>query len=51
MSVIRFRTTVNGDLSTLSYIFRKAQPMGEEFKTMAYYVTVYLIFVYIKIDE
>ena len=39
MSAIRFRTTAKGNLPHLSYIFRKAEPLGTEFKTVACSVT------------
>ena len=39
MSVIRFRTTAKGNLTHLSYIFRKPEPLCTEFKTVACYVT------------
>ena len=35
MSAIRFRTTTKGNLPHLSYIFRKPEPLGTEFKTVA----------------
>ena len=35
MSAIRFRTTAKGNLPHLSYIFRKPEPLGTEFKTIA----------------
>ena len=35
MSEIRFRTTEKGNLPHLSYIFRKPEPLGTEFKTAA----------------
>ena len=44
MSAIRFRTTAKGNLLHLSYIFRKPEPLGTEFKTVACYVTRDLLF-------
>ena len=35
MSAIRFRTTAKGNLTHLSYIFRKPETLGTEFKTVA----------------
>ena len=45
MSVMRFQTTEKGNLSHLSYIFRKTEPLGEEFKTVACSITGVVIFV------
>ena len=39
MSAIRFWTTAKGNLPHLSYIFRKPEPLGTEFKTVSCYVT------------
>ena len=39
MSAIRFRTTAKGNLPHLSYTFRKPEPLGTEFKTVACSVT------------
>ena len=39
MSAIRFRTKAKGNLPHLSYIFRKPEPLGTEFKKVAFYVT------------
>ena len=39
MSAIRFRTTAKGNLPHLSYIFRKTEPLGTEFNTVACSVT------------
>ena len=38
MSTIIFWTTVKGNLPHLSYIFRKRESLGKEFKTVACYV-------------
>ena len=35
MSVTRFRTTAKGNLPHLSYIFRKPEPLGTKFNTVA----------------
>ena len=48
MSVIRFRTTLKGDLPHLSYIFRKLEPLGTEFNTFAWSITGALIFLGIQ---
>ena len=45
MSAIRFWKTEKGNLSHLSYIFRKTEPLGEEFKTVACSITGVVIFV------
>ena len=45
MSAIRFHTTAKGNLPHLSYIFRKPEPLGTEFKTVAYSVTGTLLFI------
>ena len=45
MSAIRFRTTVKVNLSHLSYIFRKPDPLGNKFKTVACSVTGALLFI------
>ena len=45
MSEIRFQTTAKGNLPHLSYIFRKAEPLGTEFKTVACSITRYLLFI------
>ena len=39
MSEIRFRKTAKGNLPHLSYIFRKTEPLGTEFNTVACSVT------------
>ena len=39
MSKIQFCTTLKGDLPNLSYIFRKPEPLGTEFKTVTCSVT------------
>ena len=48
MSAIRFRTTAKGNLSHLSYIFRKPEPLGTEFKTVACSVTGALLLVEVQ---
>ena len=48
MSAIRFRTTVKGNLPHLSYIFRKSEPLGTEFKTIACSVTGALLFIEVQ---
>ena len=45
MSAIRFRTTAKGNLPHLSYIFRKPEPLGTEFKTFACSVTGDVLFI------
>ena len=45
---IRFRTTAKGNLPHLSYIFRKPEPLGTEFKNVACYVTGALLFIEVK---
>ena len=45
MSEIRFRTTAKGNLPHLSYISRKTEPLGTEFKIVACSVTGELLFV------
>ena len=44
MSAMRFCTTSKGDLPHLSYIFRKTEPLGTEFKTVDCSVKGSLIF-------
>ena len=48
MSAIRFRTTAKGNLPHLSYIFRKPEPLGNEFKTVACSVTEALLFIEVQ---
>ena len=48
MSAIRFRTTEKGNLPHLSYIFRKPEPLGTEFKTVAWSVTGALLFIEVQ---
>ena len=48
MSAIRFRTTAKGNLSHLSYIFRKPEPLGADFKTVACSVTGALLFIKVQ---
>ena len=45
MSEIRFRTTAKGSLLHLSYIFRKIEPLGTEFNTVACYVIGSFLFI------
>ena len=51
ISAIRFRTTAKGNLPHLSYIFRKPEPLGTNFKTFACYVTGALLFIEVKIRK
>ena len=48
MSAIRFRTMEKGNLPHLSYIFRKTESLGTEFKTVACSVTEVLIFIEVQ---
>ena len=48
MSAIRFWTTAKFKLPHLSYIFRKPEPLGTEFKTVACSVTGALIFIKVQ---
>ena len=48
MSKIRFRTTEKGNLPHLSYIFRKPEPLSNEFKTVACSVTGALLFIEVQ---
>ena len=45
MIAIRFWKTARGNLLHLSYIFRKPEPLGTKFKTVAYYVTGAFLFI------
>ena len=45
MNAIRFWTTEKGNLPHLSYIFRKPEPLGTKFKTVACSVTGVLLFI------
>ena len=45
MSAIRFWTTEKGNLPHLSYIFRKTDPLGTNFKTVACSLTGALLFI------
>ena len=45
IGVINFRTTKNGNLPPLSYIFRKLDPLGGKFKTVACSVTGSFLFI------
>ena len=51
MSVIRFSTTAKGNLPHFSYIFRKMEPLGTEFKNIACYFTGDLIFIEIQREK
>ena len=48
MSGIRFRTMAKGNLPHLSYIFRKPEPLGTEFKTVACYAIGALLFIEVQ---
>ena len=48
MSAIRFQTTSKGKLPHLSYMFRKPEPLGTEFKAVACSVTGYLLFIEVQ---
>ena len=48
MSAIRFWTMAKGNLPHLSYIFRKPEPLGIEFKTVACSVTWALLFIEVQ---
>ena len=48
MSAIRFQTTAKGNLPHLSYIFRKREPVGTDFKTVACSVTGALLFIKVQ---
>ena len=48
MSAILFWTTEKGNLPHLSYIFRKPEPLGTEFNTVACSVTGALLFIEIQ---
>ena len=45
MSEIRFRTTAKGDLTHLSYILHKPEPLRTEFKTVTCCVTGSLLLI------
>ena len=49
MSAIRFRKTAKGNLPHLSYIFRKPEPLGIEFKTVTCSSTWALLFIEARI--
>ena len=51
MSAIRFRTTEKGNLPHLYYIFRKPEPLGAEFKTVAFSVTGALLFIEVQMGK
>ena len=51
ISEIRFRKTAKGNLPHLSYIFRKPEPLGTEFNTVACSVTGALIFIEVQIGK
>ena len=48
MSTIQFHTTPKGKLTHLSYILRKPELLGKDFKTVACSVTLSLIFLEIQ---
>ena len=48
MSTIRFRATAKVSLPHLSYISRKPEPLGTEFKIVACYVTGALLFIEVQ---
>ena len=48
MSAIRFWTTAKGNLTHLSYIFRKPDSLGTKFKTVACSVTGDLLFIEVQ---
>ena len=48
MSTIRFRTTAKVNLTHLSYIFRKPEPLSTEFKTIAFSVAGALLFIEVQ---
>ena len=48
MSAICFRKTAKGNLPHLSYIFRKLEPLGTNFKTVACSVTGALLFIEVQ---
>ena len=49
ISAISFQMTVKGNLPHLSYIYRKTDPLGKEFNTVACYVTGAFIFIEVHI--
>ena len=48
MSAISFCTTEKGKLPHLSYIFRKPDPLGKEFKTVACYIIWALLLIEVQ---
>ena len=48
---IWFRTMAKGNLPHLSYIFRKPEPLGTEFKTVACSVTGALLFIEVQMGK
>ena len=50
-SAIRFWNTEKRNLLHLSYIFRKTEPLGKEFKTVSCYINGALIFVEAQIGK
>ena len=48
MSTINFPMKAKWNLPHLSYIFRKPEPLGTEFKTVACYVTGALLFIEVQ---
>ena len=51
MSAIRFQTTAKGNLPHLSYIFRKPDPLGTKFKTVACSATGALLFIEVQREK
>ena len=51
MSAILFCTTAKGNLPHLSYIFRKPEPLGTAFNTVACYVTGAFLFIEFHIGK
>ena len=51
MSAIRFRTTTKGNLPHLYYILRKPEPLGIDFKTVAFSITGALLLIEVKIRK
>ena len=50
-SAIRFQMTAKGNLPRLSYIFRKPEPLGTEFKTVSWSVRGPLLFIEVQIGK
>ena len=51
MNAIRFRTTVRGNLPHSSYIFRKPEPLGTDFKIFSCSVTGALLFIELQREK